>query len=59
MRQPAAQGTADVASVQIFDTFYKANQYGYATAQAIILFVIILGLTLIQNKVFGEKVFYG
>jgi len=59
MRQPSAQGTVDVASVQIFDTFYKANQYGYATAQAIVLFLIILGLTLIQNKVFGERVFYG
>ena len=59
MRSPAALGTADTASVFIFDTFYKANSYGDATAQAIILFFIILALTLAQNKVFGEKVFYG
>jgi len=59
MRSPAALGTADTASVFIFDTFYKANSYGDATAQAIILFFIILALTLGQNKVFGEKVFYG
>lgn len=59
MRVPSAQGTADVASVTIFDTFYKANQYGYAASQAIILFVIILVLTFVQNKVFGERVFYG
>ncbi|GAB4556821.1 MAG: hypothetical protein Kow0047_00610 [Anaerolineae bacterium] len=59
MRTPAALGTVDTASVTIFDTFYKANQYGYATAQAILLFFIILGLTLAQNKVFGERVFYG
>ncbi|GAB4529602.1 MAG: sugar ABC transporter permease [Anaerolineales bacterium] len=59
MRVPSALGTVDVTSVTIFDTFYKANQYGYATAQAIILFFIILGLTLVQNKVFGEHVFYG
>jgi multiple sugar transport system permease protein len=58
MRVPSAQGTADVTSIFIFDTFYKANQYGYATAQAIILFLIILALTLAQNKIFGEKVFY-
>lgn len=58
MRVPSAQGTVDVTSVTIFDTFYKANQYGYAAAQAIMLFLIILGLTLVQNKVFGEKVFY-
>ena len=59
MRSPAALGTADTASVFIFDTFYKANSYGDATTQAIILFFIILALTLAQNKVFGEKVFYG
>ncbi|MFM8321047.1 MAG: carbohydrate ABC transporter permease [Chloroflexota bacterium] len=59
MRTPSAQGTVDVTTVNIFSTFYEFNQYGYATAQAILLFGIILGLTLIQNKVFGEKVFYG
>jgi multiple sugar transport system permease protein len=59
MRTPAAQDTVNVASVYIFETFYKQNQFGYATAQAILLFIIIMGLTFIQNKVFGEKVFYG
>lgn len=58
MRQPSALGTIDVASVTIFDSFYKANQFGYATAQAILLFFIILVLTFVQNKVFGERVFY-
>lgn len=59
MRTPAAQDTVNVASVYIFETFYKQNQFGYATAQAILLFLIILGLTFVQNKIFGEKVFYG
>ncbi|GAB4497264.1 MAG: sugar ABC transporter permease [Anaerolineales bacterium] len=59
MRVPSSLGTVDVTSVEIFDTFYKANQYGYAAAQAILLFFIILALTFVQNKVFGEKVFYG
>ena len=59
MRTPAALGTANVVSVSIFDTFYKANQYGYAAAQAILLFGIILVLTFAQNKIFGERVFYG
>lgn len=59
MRVPSAQGTTNVTSVFIFDTFYRYNQFGYAAAQAIILFIIILGLTFVQNKVFGEKVFYG
>jgi multiple sugar transport system permease protein len=59
MRVPSALGTVDVTSVAIFDTFYKANQYGYAASQAIILFLIILTLTFAQNKIFGERVFYG
>ncbi len=59
MRTPNAAATVNVASVTIFSTFYEYNKYGYATAQAIILFAIILSLTLVQNKVFGEKVFYG
>jgi ABC-type sugar transport system permease subunit len=46
-------------SLLIFDNFYKANQYGIATAQAIVLFLVILGLTLAQNKLMGERVFYG
>jgi multiple sugar transport system permease protein len=59
MRVPSSLGTVDVTSVAIFDTFYKSNQFGYAAAQAIILFLIILALTFVQNKVFGERVFYG
>jgi multiple sugar transport system permease protein len=59
MREAAAQGTVDVTSVLIFDTFYRRNLYGYAAAEAILLFLVILGLTIVQNKVFGEKVFYG
>ena len=59
MRVPSAQGTVDVTSIMIFDTFYKANNYSFAAAQAILLFVVILALTYVQNKVFGEKVFYG
>ncbi len=59
MRTPNALGTTDVASVAIFDTFYKLNNYGYAAAQAVVLFIIIAGLTYAQNKLFSEKVFYG
>lgn len=59
MRTPSAQNTVVTTSLLVFDRFYKANQYGVATAQAIVLFVIILGLTLAQNKILGERVFYG
>lgn len=59
MQDPAAQGTVNTMSVSIFDTFYKANQFGYATSQAIILLIIILFLTFVQTRIFGDKVFYG
>ncbi len=59
MRTPSAQNTVITTSLLVFDRFYKANQYGVATAQAIVLFLVILGLTLAQNKLMGERVFYG
>ena len=59
LRTPSAQNTVITASLMIFDRFYRANQCGIATAQAIVLFVIILGLTLVQNNVMGKQVFYG
>ncbi len=59
MRVPSSLGTADTTSITIFDTFYKSNQYGYAAAQAILLFFIILALTYAQNKIIGDRVFYG
>lgn len=59
MRDAHAGGTVDVASIVIFDTFYKATQYGLAAAQAIILFAIILTLTQALRSMFETKVFYG
>lgn len=59
MRTPSAQDSVITTSLLIFDRFYKANQFGIATSQAIVLFFIILGLTFAQNKLMGERVFYG
>jgi multiple sugar transport system permease protein len=59
LRVPSAQDSVITASIRIFDSFYKANMYGVATSQAIVLFLVILGLTVVQNKVMGERVFYG
>ncbi len=59
MRTTAALGSVDTTSIVIFDTFYKANNYGFAAAQAIILFIIIAVLTFAQNKLFENQVFYG
>ncbi len=59
MRETAARGTADTASVHIFVQFWQFNQWGYASAMAFVLFGIILILTLIQNELSKERVFYG
>ncbi len=59
MRTPSAGDSVLTTSILIWDRFYKANQYSIATSQAIVLFLVILGLTFAQNKLMGEKVFYG
>lgn len=59
MREPFARGSVDTASLVIFDTFYKSNNYSLAAAQSILLFVLILLVTLLQQRIFGKRVFYG
>lgn len=59
MREPFVRDAVDTASVVIFDTFYKQNNFSLAAAQSILLFVVILMLTLLQNRLFGKRVFRG
>lgn len=59
MLEPSAQTTVVTTSVNVFNTFYKGNQFGYASAQAVLLLCVILYLTFVQARIFGEKVFYG
>ncbi|HRP48379.1 MAG TPA: sugar ABC transporter permease [Trueperaceae bacterium] len=59
MRAPATRDAVDTASIVIFDTFYKLGNFSLAAAQSVILFVIILLLTLAQNRLFGKRVFGG
>ena len=59
LREPSAADSVITASLLIFNNFYRSNQFGVATAQAIVLFIVILGLTLAQNKLMGERVHYG
>ena len=58
-RDALALGTTDAFSVTIFIEFFEKLRYGYASAMAFVLFAIILGLTFINNKIQGSKVFYG
>ncbi|NLG08855.1 MAG: sugar ABC transporter permease [Deinococcales bacterium] len=59
MRSGATRDAVDTASIVIFDTFYRRNDFSMAAAQSVILFVIILILTLMQNRFFGRRALGG
>jgi sn-glycerol 3-phosphate transport system permease protein len=50
--------STQVVVQEIYRSFYFNGQYGYASAQALVLFVIILGLTIIQFGVLERRVHY-
>jgi multiple sugar transport system permease protein len=45
-------------SILIFQQMYQYNRYGYSAALSFILFLVILTLTIIQNRVAGQRVVY-
>lgn len=53
-----ALGTAETITVSIFKSFYEFTRLGYGSAMAMILFVIILAITLVQLRVAGRRVHY-
>jgi multiple sugar transport system permease protein len=59
LRTPAALGTADTASVVIFDAIKRDTRYGYAAALAVLLLIIVLLLTAVNNRIASKRVFYG
>jgi sn-glycerol 3-phosphate transport system permease protein len=50
--------STDVIVQEIFRSFYFNGQYGLASAEALVLFVIILALTVIQFTVLEKRVNY-
>ncbi|NDJ75537.1 MAG: sugar ABC transporter permease [Chloroflexi bacterium] len=59
LRRQAVGKEIDTMSVYIFNSLYSANDPGYAASLAFTLFGVILILTLVQNRVAREQVFYG
>jgi len=43
----------------LYEKGFRSWLFGYASAVAYILFIIILAMTLLQNRLFGRKVEYG
>ncbi|MFH1084442.1 MAG: sugar ABC transporter permease [Chloroflexota bacterium] len=50
--------TTTTASIFIFDQMVSYNRYGYSAAISFIVFIVILLLTILQNKVAGSRVVY-
>ena len=45
--------------IYVFNQFWRDHFFGYGSALAMVLFVVILMVTLIQQRVLGKRVFYG
>lgn len=58
MTQGGPGDATTTTSIYIFQQLYQYNRYGYSAALSFILFVVILGLTIIQNRVAGSRVVY-
>ncbi len=54
-----ANNYADTFTIEIFETLFRENNRGYASALAFVLFGVILILTVVQNRLSRERVFYG
>ena len=59
LRTAAALGTADTASIVIFDAMKRDTRYGYAAALALLLLIIVMLLTVVNNRIASKRVFYG
>ncbi len=45
-------------AIMIFKQMYEFTRYGYSAALSFILFIVILSLTIVQNRVAGSRVVY-
>lgn len=50
---------ADTFTIEIFVSLFRDNNRGYASALAFVLFGVIMILTIVQNRLSRERVFYG
>lgn len=51
-------GATETASIFIFRQLFESNRYGYSAALSFLLFSVILLLTVLQNRFFGNRVVY-
>lgn len=58
MTQGGPGDATTTASILIFKQMVVYNRYGYSAALSFIVFIVILGLTVLQNRVAGKQVVY-
>jgi ABC-type sugar transport system permease subunit len=51
-------GSTNVMVFALFTAFFKENRYGFASAIAVVLFVVLLVMSLIQFRVLDRRVHY-
>ena len=51
-------GSTNVLVYALFNSFFKENRYGFASALAVVLFVVILTLSVIQFRLLDRRVHY-
>ncbi len=51
-------GSTNVMVFQLFTAFFKDTRYGFASAIAVVLFMVVLVLTLVQYRLLDRKVHY-
>lgn len=59
LRTTAALGSVDTASIVIFDAMKRDTRYGYAAALSMLLLLIVMVLTIANNRIASRRVFYG
>ena len=59
MTQGGPGGATEVLIYKLYQDGFVAIRWGYASAQSVLLFVLVSVLTVLQFKVVGRRVFYG
>ena len=59
LRDAGTGGATDTMSIHIFFTFFRRSEFGRATAMALVLFALVLGLTFLQRRLMERRVHYG
>jgi sn-glycerol 3-phosphate transport system permease protein len=59
MTQGGPGGATDLLIYRLYQDAFVSARWGIGSAQSILLFVMVGGLTLLQFRFAGRRVFYG